>query len=143
MPMDLEAIREALANTIRAGVALNLSVYPFAEDVGSLPAVIIEPEDAEWKGAFHNGHEEWEFNIWVLVSRAPNPRMAQKVLDQLLSGTGPNSIRRAVADDKYLGNPDNISGAYISRMSGYGGKFKWFDVPHVGAALKATVIVNN
>jgi hypothetical protein len=138
MKPDIETIRNGIASTINAHVGMHLHAYGAVEDVAQLPAVAIEPEDAEYDGAFSNGMQTWDFNLFVVVSRN-DAKAAQRTLDTLISGSGENSIRYALSCDPTLGGlPVN---ARVYKMQSYGGSFVWYGVKHVGAILKVKVLV--
>jgi hypothetical protein len=136
---SLLAIRKALKDTLKGKTSVELSVYDLVEDMGSaLPAIVIEPNNADYDGAFGRGMDVWDFNLFVLVSRSASSAVGQRLLDQLISGEGPNSLRKILYDNENLGLDDGTS-AHVYQMKAYGGSFEWAKIAHVGAVLKVRV----
>lgn len=127
-----------MARTIDNHTSMELFTYALVEDMGNLPAVIIEPVEADFQEAMQRGMDTWDFNIYVLTSRAANSETGQAVLDQLVSGAGPNSIREILHEHSELGLGESTD-ATVYKLLGYGGSFTWAKVPHVGAVLKVRV----
>lgn len=136
---SLEQIRDALANTINANTAMEVYCYATVPDKIHLPAVVIEPTYCDFEGAMGRGLDLWDFNLFVLVTRGDS-ETGQDQLDQLVSGSGPNSIRRILFERDDLGLDQTEATCYS--MHGYGGKHEWFKVEHVGAILKVRVITD-
>lgn len=132
---DLPALRDAIDSTITAAIPA-LHGYDTIADAVNLPAFIVIPESAEFAQAMARGTDTWEFNLYVLVSRA-EPELGQDSLDEFVTGAGGSSIRQAVFLNKTLGLGD--VDAHISRMSGYGGSFESSAVEHIGAILRLIV----
>ncbi len=139
-------VRQALANTITAGVdisAYNTGLYAYGQVVEAitLPAVVIEPSSADFQVTLSRGMDTFDFNLFVLVSRA-DPQSSQVLLDDLISGTGVGSIRRALEDKPDLGldGPINV---VVHSMKGYGGSLEGYNVPHIGAVIQCCVYVSN
>lgn len=137
---SLSEIRQALADTIRNGVEMGISVYPRITMVGALPAVMIEPNMADFDHAFQRGSDEWDFNAFVLVSPSDYDS-GQDQLDALIASGGPDSIRQAIYVASDLGLSGDVT-AHVSGMRGYGGSFAWAGPEHIGAILKITVLAD-
>ena len=137
---SLTQIRKALKNTIDNHTTAELFVYDLVEDLGQLPAVIIEPTSSEFEEAMNRGLDCWYFNLYILVSPAADSANGQSLLDQLISGAGPNSIRELLFNrpDLGLSNTD----ASVLGMKDYGGKLEWASIQHVGAILKVRVLTD-
>ncbi|MEU3052276.1 hypothetical protein [Streptomyces griseus] len=136
---SLGEIRDALATAICDGVDTELMEYPEVPDVIRLPAIVVRPTVGDFTGAFQRGLDTWEFDVFVLVRRQEGPTQ-QELLDQFISGNGPNSIRRAVYENSDLGLGDQgVYDAMVKKMVGYGGTFQVAHMPHTGAILKVTV----
>lgn len=133
---SLVAIRQALAHTIKSYAATELNTYATVNDMVDVPAIIIEPLNADYTVAFQRGSDTWEFHIFVLVGRGSEGE-AQNLLDELITGAGPNSIREILYDHDDLGLPDTT--ATVHSMRGYGGSFEIAKIPHIGAVLKVRV----
>ncbi len=137
---SLEAIRNGLINTISHGVQSELFGYATVDDLVQLPAIIVEPAQADFALSMNSGTDEWQFNVFVVCSRA-DVQTGQEQLDGFVSGSGPDSIRTALSDRSDLGlgaDTDSI----VMRMVGYGGTFDTARVPLVGAVLKVHVYTN-
>lgn len=141
MTATLTDIRNAMATTLKNSINIRINTYAVVEDVGDLPAIVIEPYTANFEGAFQKGWDTWDFNLYVLVSRA-DAVSAQKLLDQLLSGHGENSIREVLHGCPDLGLSDPVD-TTVYEMKGYGGAFTWYGVPHIGAILRARVRIQS
>lgn len=126
-----------MAKVINKGVDQNIIVYDYIKDLGHSPTVIIMPDKATFENAFERASDEWLFNLCVVVDTKAGDDLAQATLRDLCDGHGPNSIRRAIADDPRLGLPDVIATVY--GLKGYSGKFPWNDMPHIGAILLTKV----
>lgn len=135
---SLSQIREGLRTTIKSNVNTNLHVYNLVEDMGQLPAVIIEPVSSDFDEAMQRGMDVWDFNLFVLVSRAVSSAHGQTLLDQLISGAGVNSIREILYQHSDLGLSDGTD-AHVYQVKAYGGSFDWAKVAHVGAVIKVMV----
>jgi hypothetical protein len=138
-------LRMALASTIQAGVdisAFNTGLYTYGNVVESitLPAVVIEPASANFQETFNRGLDSFDFNLFVLVSRA-DPTSAQPLLDALISGDGASSIRLVIYNNPDLGI-DGVN-TVVHSMKGYGGSLEGFGLPHIGAVIQCCVYVSN
>ncbi|AEV52067.1 hypothetical protein [Rhodococcus phage REQ1] len=136
----LSEIRDALAKTIKAGVDKPLHAYETVEEIVNVPCIMIEPFNADFEGAFQAGMHTWEFYVFVLASRAAGSATGQKLVDQMVSGTGPNSVAQILNENYTLGL--NGVEAQCYGMKGYGGSFDWAKVAHVGAILQVRVTVD-
>lgn len=136
----LTEIRKALAKTIKANVAQPLHAYETVEEIVNAPCIMVEPNRADFEGAFQRGMHTWEMYVFVLASRAPGSANGQYLLDQMVSGSGPNSVAQILYDHPDLGLPGVDAQCY--GMKGYGGSFEWAKVPHVGAILQVRVNVD-
>lgn len=134
---SLTRIREALRDTIKGQTVAEIEVYDLVEDMGEVPCVIIEPDTADFEGAMNRGMDVWDFTLYVLTSRNVDSANGQELLDKLVSGAGEDSIRQILFENSTLGLTSTDAHCYA--LKGYGGKFDWARVPHVGAVLKVTV----
>lgn len=131
----LTEIRAAIKTTLKAAIP-ELSVYDTVPEVNNVPAVIIEPHDADYASSM-SLDTEWQIDLFVLVSSA-DVRRAQKELDSYITGYGSNSIRQAIHDTPDLGLPDTT--AFIRRMHGYNGTYETAKLKYVGAILRMHVV---
>jgi len=138
---SLTNIRNALKKTIDKQTKVELTVYDYVEDFGQVPAVIVEPVSSDFDGSMQRGTDTWDFNLYVLTSRAASSRNGQELLDQLVSGSGDNSIRQIIDENENLGLGESTT-AHLYMMKAYGGSFEWAKIPHVGAVLKVKVITD-
>jgi hypothetical protein len=136
---SLSNIRTALKKTIASYTDSTLFVYDTVADLVNLPAVIVEPMAADYTGAFARGMDVWDFNLYVLCSRA-DTSLGQKQLDAFVTGAGADSIPRALNDHADLGLRE--TDATVQRMVGYGGRFENSKVHLVGAVLQVRVITD-
>lgn len=141
MTISVSQLRQGLAETIMAGTSSPLYAYAFVEENINLPAAVIEPADADFLVAMNRGTDVFDFNIFVLVART-DPVSAQAVLDNFISGDGPDSIRRAVYDREDLGLGDDVA-ATLHGFKGYGGSLEGYGIPHIGAVLQVRIKVDN
>lgn len=137
---SLSTLRTGLKQTIKNGVAATLYTYDTVADLANVPAALIEPSVADYMGAFGRGTHTWLFNVFVVCSRR-DEKQGQRELDAFISGSGPNSIVRALYDRPDLGLDDSVD-ATVARMAGYGGHFESAKIPLVGAILQVRVITD-
>lgn len=132
----LEAIRDGIKSTLTANIS-NLEVYDTVPDVVITPAVVVWPELADFNVAMGRGTDRWEFDLFVLASRAVADE-GQDTLDEHITGAGARSIRQVIFQNRTLG----LTGtdAHVSGMSRYGGKFDAAQIPHIGAVLRLVVV---
>lgn len=128
-------IRTGLRNLIKAEIP-ELFVYDTVPDVQQLDALVICPDSADFTKAMRRGHDEWRFELYVLVPRFPAD-VSQKRLDQYITGGGSKSIRRIIfGADGFLTDTSGI----VTGMRGYGGNFEAAGIDHIGAMLSLTII---
>ena len=140
---SLADIRTALRTTLRAAIS-GLNVYAEVPDVNQLPAVVVLPSApststfaCDFNGAFGRGLDTWHLDLYVLVSRQ-DAVLAQKALDDYVTGAGPKSIRRIIYEFPDLGLADGTD-AHAEGILLYGGEFQTAKIPHIGAVVRLTV----
>ena len=131
----LGAIRDAVQATIEANIS-GLRVYDTVPDVAYTPALVIEPDEADFAVAMGRGVDSWKLNLFLLCSKAV-ARVGQDQLDAYVTGAGASSIRQVIFTNSTLGLADTA--AVVTGMSGYGGSFDSAGIDHVGAVLALTV----
>lgn len=133
----LVQVRDELTNTIVNAVP-SLIGYSTVPDVAQVPAIVVHPDSCNYQIGMGNC-QEWDFSIYVLVSRTET-QVKQDELDSYLSTSGSNSVPAAL---RAAGATLGLSGvdATLMRMSGYGGSWDSARVPHVGARLHVRVII--
>jgi hypothetical protein len=94
-------------------------------------------ETANFDGAMGRGMDTWRFDLFVLVQRGEFS-VAQKQLDEYLSGSGDKSIRQVFFNNADLGLGDGTD-ANVDGVRDYGGKFETARMQHVGAIVRLTV----
>lgn len=129
-------LRDSIALVL--GVALpNVSVYARVVDRVNLPAIVIQPADAEYELEMGRGTDTWHFDLVVMTSYG-DVETAQDQLDTFLSGGGQNSIRQIFMRNNQLGRSDVLA-AYVAGMSDYGVQFAMAAVDNVGCKLRLIV----
>lgn len=142
MTPNISDLRQALADTISAGTTIQpLYTYGNVVETIELPAAVVEPYSGDFVVTLNRGLDTFDFNIFVLVSRA-DPTSAQPVLDSLVSGTGQDSIRMAIYNNPTLGLGAAVE-ATVHSMKGYGGSLEGYGLPHIGAVLQVQINVSN
>jgi hypothetical protein len=141
----LTEIRNALKATIKAAVP-ELNSYGMVVDVQQAPAVVITPAPASttgfscnFNGAFGRGMDEWTFDLIVMVSRV-DAVLAQKQLDQYVTGKGPKSLRQIIFQNPTAGLTDgtDIQAEGIREYDALM-PMNAAGIQYVGAALRITV----
>ncbi|MFD9319289.1 hypothetical protein ACFWDQ_16595 [Streptomyces sp. NPDC060053] len=144
--MQISAVREALADAARA-VVLPAGL-PKLTSSGYVPDAVIAPHFfvAEYEQTFDKvmarGLDELIFTSRVLVGRGDD-KAAQQMLDAMLSGSGPASLK--VAIEAARGAPGDFAlgglahDLHVMRVQGY----RWYEhagATYVGAELMIKVI---
>lgn len=131
----LAQIRDGVKTVVEAAIA-GLQVLPRFDSVGSLPAVILLPADADYRQTMNRSLMRWELDLFVLTSKSVNS-LGQYDLDELIDIDGARSIPAAL-----FGEDLNLTDtqAHIASMSGYGGTFEATGVDHIGAVLRLVVL---
>lgn len=130
----MSKVRSALAQTISNALP-ELFVYSTLDEITQLPAVLIEPEIADFEVTMNNGDHIWYFNIWVMVPRT-EPTLTAAALDAYIDGWGDHSVRKAIEDNDDLGLEVD---AEVYGMKDYGGQFQSSGIRHLGAVLLVRV----
>lgn len=98
----------ALVTDLRNGLAANLAtisglrIQAWQPDNINPPAAFIFPQGVSFDNAFNRGMNTYTFVVTVVVARQ-SERSSQNALDTYVSGTGANSVKRALESDKTLG----------------------------------------
>lgn len=134
---SLEAVRDAIKQTLRTTITALFDVYDTVPDEVELPCVVVVPKAADFTVVMARGADQWRFDLVVLVS-STDAAIAQDSLDSFVSGAGDNSIRQCIFQNNTLG----LSGthAHISAMTDYGGQFEAAGIDHIGATLTLVVL---
>ncbi|WP_063042122.1 hypothetical protein, partial [Nocardia grenadensis] len=132
---------QGLVDAIREYTQTTIYPYPRIQGDGQLPAVLVEPQKAQFDLAMHRGTDVWDFNLYVLV-RNTDEALAQDLLDRFIEGEGPDSIRQALYENETLGI-DGVADARVLSVDGYGSKGKWAGIDCLSAILKVRVTLDN
>lgn len=144
--MQISAVREAIAAAARA-VAMpsgvrKLTCTGYTPDAVSEPHFFVGEYSVEFDKTFGRGTDELEFTCRVLVGRQDD-RAAQRVLDGLLSGSGPSSLKAAIEAARGAPGEAALGGLaddlHVVRVQGY----RWYEhanATYVGAELVVKVI---
>ena len=117
----LGTIREAIMTTIESNIS-GVKCYPrIPENALVLPAVIVQPEMANFVEAMGRGTDRYDFTLLVLVGYN-HLESAQDNLDPLVSGHGSKSIRQCIFQNRNLGIEGDVN-ATVDRMFDYAVRF--------------------
>ena len=144
--MEISPIRDAIADAARAvvlpdGIA-TLTCSGFVPDSVSAPHFFVAEYEQDYDKAMGRGLDELMFTTRVLVARADD-RAAQRILDGMLSGSGPASLKAAI--EMARGGPGEYAlgglahDLHVTRVQGY----RWYEhagSTYVGAELMIKVI---
>ncbi|QFZ75097.1 hypothetical protein GFH48_19110 [Streptomyces fagopyri] len=144
--MQISPIRDAIADAARAvvlpdGIA-KLTCTGYVPDSINAPHFFVAEYEQEYDKAMARGLDELTFTSRVLVSRTDD-RFAQRVLDGMLSGSGPASLKEVI--EVARGGPGEYAlgglahDLHVTRVQGY----RWYEhagATYVGAELTIQVI---
>lgn len=144
--MQISAIRDALADAARAVVLPDgvgkLTCHGYVPDAVTAPHFFVAEYEQDFDRAMARGLDELTFTCRVLVSRADD-RAAQRVLDGMLSGAGPASLKAAIEVARGAPGEYALGGLahdlHVMRVQGY----RWYEhagATYVGAELMVKVI---
>jgi hypothetical protein len=129
MALDIVALREAVAATIRSGIDREVNVYEYEPATPICPAVIIRPstleDSVEFIRTMRNPAYNVKLEIWCLTDTGVSSD-GQRLLDQMLSaGSGQTtSVRDALDADNTLGGVVESGGLTIESQR-HRGMFRW------------------
>lgn len=145
--MQPSAIREAIATAARTGVTLpdgigKLTATGYTPDAVVTPHFFCGEYSIDFDKAMNRSLDTLELTCRVLVSRADD-RSAQAVLDGMLAGSGPASLKAAIEAARGAPGEYALGGLahdlHITRMQGY----RWYEhqgTQYVGAELIIRII---
>ncbi|MER6892022.1 hypothetical protein [Streptomyces halstedii] len=145
--MQFSQVREAIAEAARAvvlppGVKASLTCTGYTPDAVTEPHFFVGEFSVEYDKTFGRGLDEAEFTCRALVGRGDD-RASQEVLDALLSGGGPSSLKAAIEAARGAPGEAALGGLaddlHVTRVQGY----RWYEhagVQYVGAELIIRVI---
>lgn len=144
--MQPSAVRDAIANAARA-VVLPAGIGKLTA-TGYVPDAIVAPHffcgeyGITFDRAMRRKLDEIELTCRVLISRSDD-RAAQQVLDSLLAGSGPASLKQAIEAARGAPGEYALGGLahdlHVMRMQGY----RWYEhagTQYIGAELVIKVI---
>lgn len=149
----LNAICTGLANTVKNYAEAQVFTYDYMPDVNSFPAVVCEPVQpaisyagafqahqppSDFQGSFGAGTDMWHIGCFVLVGADGNAKSQQNLLNQFLTGHGPNSVRSILYNHGDLGLQDTT--AVAIGVSKYGANWTFGAVRCTGACVTVRVI---
>jgi hypothetical protein len=144
--MQISAVREALADAARAAVLPDglpkLTCSGYVPDAVIAPHFFVAEYEQDFDKAMARGLDELVFTARVLVSRADD-QSAQRLLDSMLSGSGPASLKAALEAARGAPGEYALGGLahdlHVMRVQGY----RWYEhagSTYVGAELMIKVI---
>ena len=144
--MQPSLIRDALAQAARAVVLPDgvraLTCTGYVPDAVTEPHFFASDYEQTFDRAMNRGLDEIEFTCRVLVGRQDD-RAAQMLLDSMLAGSGPASLKQAIEEAR--GGPGEYAlgglahDLHLVRVQGY----RWYEhagIEYVGAELIIKVI---
>jgi hypothetical protein len=144
--VQIAAIREAIAEAARAVVLpaglRRLTCTGFTPDAVTEPHFFTAEVSVEFDKTFGRGLDEIEVTCRVLVG-SQDDRASQRILDALLSGAGPASLKTALEAARGAPGEPALGGLaddfHVVRVQGY----RWYEhgtSTYVGAELMIRVI---
>ncbi|MFJ8081967.1 hypothetical protein ACIQ6Y_15285 [Streptomyces sp. NPDC096205] len=144
--MQPSLIREAIADAARAVVlpagTAKLTTTGYVPDAVTAPHFFVAEYEQVYDRAMARGLDELTFTSRVLVSRADD-RSAQRILDDMLAGSGPASLKQAIEAARGAPGEYALGGLahdlHVMRVQGY----RWYEhngATFVGAELAIKVI---
>jgi hypothetical protein len=132
------------------------TVYAFDHmpDGVNFPAIVCEPVQpavsyagqfvahqppSAFDGSFGNGTDQWYIGCFVLMSADGGAKEQQNLLNQFLTGHGPNSIRSIIHYNGDLGLGGDTQ-AVVVGVSKYGANWNWGGIRCTGACVTVRVI---
>ncbi|WP_075662209.1 hypothetical protein [Streptomyces acidiscabies] len=144
--MQISAVREALAEAARAVVLPDgvpkLTCSGYVPDAANAPHFFVAEWEQDFDKAMGRGLDEVVFTTRVLVARGDD-QSSQRLLDSMLSGSGPASLKAAI--EAARGGPGEYAlgglahDLHVTRVQGY----RWYEhagSTYVGAELMIKVI---
>lgn len=149
----LNAICTGISKTVHNYAETPVFTYDYMPDVTNFPAVVCEPiqpaisyagtfaahqPTSEFGGSFGPGTDMWYIGCFVLLPADGNSKAQQNLLNQFLTGCGPNSIRSILHDHGDIGLDDTT--AVAIGVSKYGASWTFGAVRCTGACVTVRVI---
>ncbi|MFD7860975.1 hypothetical protein [Streptomyces sp. NPDC059783] len=144
--MEMSAVRNAIADaaravTLPAGTAA-LTSTGYVPDAVTAPHFFCAEYSVDYDRAMNRALDEVELTCRVLVGRADD-KSAQAILDNLLAGSGPTSLKTAIEAARGAPGDYALGGLahdlHVTRVQGY----RWYEhqsTQYVGAELIIKII---
>ncbi len=144
--MQISLVRDAIAAaagavTLPTGVA-KLTCTGYVPDAVVAPCFFVGEVEVTYDRTMGRGTDQLDFTCRVLVGRADD-RSAQRILDAMLSGAGPASLKAAIEEARGAPGEMALGGLAddlrVERVQGY----RWYEhagTDYVGAELAIKVI---
>lgn len=136
------AIAEAAAAVVLPAGIRKLTALGYTPDAVAEPLFFVGEYTVEYDKTFGRGLDEAEFTCRVLASRGDD-KAGQRLLDALLSGAGPASLKQAIEAARGAPGEAALGGLaddlHVVRVQGY----RWYEhagVQYVGAEIIIRVI---
>lgn len=133
---SLTAIREALAANLDTIPHVQVSAYLLSRP--NPPCLVVQPASTTYDLAGQRGMDSWRLTVRAYVG-AVSDRGAQKRLDRLLAGSGPESVKQAIESDAQLGGA--AMDLHVKRLDAY----RLYDLggqPLLGAEWEVEVLAS-
>ncbi|MFI5755624.1 hypothetical protein [Streptomyces sp. NPDC051569] len=144
--MLMSAVRDAIADAARTvalpeGVA-KLTCYGYVPGAVTAPCFFTADYTVDFDKAMRRALDEVELTCQVLVGIADD-RAAQRILDALLAGSGPASLKQAIESARGAPGEYALGGLahdlHVMRVQGY----RWYEhqgTSYLGAQLAVKII---
>ncbi|EPD56358.1 hypothetical protein [Streptomyces sp. HGB0020] len=145
--MQISDVKDAIADAARENITLpagigKLTCTGFVPDAVVAPCFFVGEVDVNYDQAMGRGLDELLITCRVLAGRADD-RSAQRILDKMLSGSGPASLKAAFETMRGAPGEFALGGLaddiHLQRVTGY----RWYEhagSSYVGAELAVRVI---
>ncbi|QJT01784.1 hypothetical protein G9272_16930 [Streptomyces asoensis] len=144
--MQISAVRDALADAARAVVLPDgvpkLTCSGYVPDAITEPHFFVAEYECDYDKAMRRSLDELVFTTRVLVGRADD-QSSQRVLDAMLSGSGPASLKQTIELARGAPGEYALGGLahdlHVMRVQGY----RWYEhagTTYVGAEVMIKVI---
>lgn len=144
--MQISPIRDAIADAARTVVLPDgigkLTTTGYVPDSVAAPCFFVAEVEVTYDRSMGRGMDELMFTCRALVGRTDD-RTSQKILDGLLSGSGPASLKAAIEAARGAPGEAALGGLaddmHLERVQGY----RWYEhegTTYVGAELMIKVI---
>lgn len=100
MTASCNEIEDAIATALNA--IDGLRCFTYLPDNFTPPTAIVAVSEVDYHGSFRGGDVPHQIDVMVIVGRA-SERVAQGLLDDYISYSGPKSVRTVIESDPTLG----------------------------------------